>query len=171
MKLSYKLQWFKTISRREILAKYAYSIMIIFYMCLISKSAVSGQSRVACRDFVELWLPKKKEEKFVFLTDNVTQGSKTKYEKKNLKSGLWPGYWYFSWLRTKINNWKIRHWPISAVNMKIFLWLVRKKSITENFVKRKLRPLSVSVMVERFFSSWALSPTRYTTFFCGLWNL
>ena len=26
----------------------------------------------------------KKEEKFVFLTDNVTQGSKTKYEKKNL---------------------------------------------------------------------------------------
>ena len=89
MKLSYKLQWFKTISRREILAKHAYSIMIIFYMCLISKSAVSGQSRVVCRDFVELWLPKKKkEEKFVFLTDNVTQGSKTKYEKKNLKSGL-----------------------------------------------------------------------------------
>ena len=91
MKLSYKLQWFKTISHREILAKHAYSIMIIFYMCLISKSAVSGQSRVACRDFVELWLPKKKEEKFVFLTDNVTLGSKTKYEKKNLKSGLWPG--------------------------------------------------------------------------------
>ena len=57
-------------------------------MCLISKSAVSGQSRVACRDFVELWLPKKKEEKFVFLTDNVTQGSETKYENKNLKSGL-----------------------------------------------------------------------------------
>ena len=29
----------------------------------------------------------------------------------------------------------------------------KEKSITENFVKRKLRPLSVSVMVERFFSS------------------
>ena len=35
--------------------------------------------------------------------------------------------------------------------MKIFLLSVRKKSITENFVKRKLRPLSVSVMVQRFF--------------------
>ena len=29
----------------------------------------------------------------------------------------------------------------------------KEKSITENFVKRKLRPLSVSVMVQRFFSS------------------
>ena len=100
------------------------------------------------------------------------KGSKTKYEKKNLKSDLWPGYWYFSWLRTKIDNWKICHRPISAVNMKIFLWLARKKSITENFAKRKLHPLSVSVMVQRFFSSWALSPTRCTTFWlCGLWNL
>ena len=40
-----------------------------------------------------------------------------------------------------------------AVYMKIFLFSVRKKSITENFVKRKLRPLPVSVMVQRFFSS------------------
>ena len=42
---------------------------------------------------------------------------------------------------------------------------VRKKSITENFVKRKLRPSSVSVMVQRIYSSWALSPMRFTTFF------
>ena len=28
-----------------------------------------------------------------------------------------------------------------------------ENAITENFAKRKLRPLSVSVMVERFFSS------------------
>ena len=49
--------------------------------------------------------------------------------------------------------------------MKIFLFSVRKKSITENFVKRKLRPSSVSVMVQRIYSSWALSPMRFTTFF------
>ena len=42
---------------------------------------------------------------------------------------------------------------------------VRKKS-TENFVKRKLRPLSVSVMVQRIFSSW-----RLYDIFGGLWNL
>ena len=156
-------------------------------MCLISpiscvrlinewQSVDRSQSRVACRDFLELWLLKKKKKKIRISNRQChskfpRKGSKTKYEKKNLKSDLWPGYWYFSWLRTKIDNWKICHRPISAVNMKIFLWLVRKKSITENFVKRKLRPLSVSVMVQRFFSSWALSPTRYTTFFCGLWNL
>ena len=72
--------------------------------------------------------------------------------------------WYFSWLRTKIGNWKICRRPISAVYMKIFLLSVRKKSITENFVKRKLPPLSVSVMVQRI-PSWALSPMRFTTFF------
>ena len=91
--------------------------------------------------FCRIMAAKKKEEKFVFLTDNVTQGSKTKYEKKNLKSGLWPGYWYFSWLRTKINNWKIRHWPISAVNMKIFLWLVRKKVNNWEFCEKKATPI------------------------------
>ena len=74
-------------------------------------------------------------------------------------------------MRTKIDNRKICHRPISAVYMKMYLLSVRKKSITENFVKKKLRPLSISVMVQRIFSSWALSPTRYTTFFCGLWNL
>ena len=151
--------------------------MIIFYMWLISQSAVSAQSRVACRDFLELWLLKKKKKKKIGISNRQChskfprKGSKTKYEKKNLKSDLWPGWWYFSCLRTKINNWKICRRLISAVNMKISLWLVRKKSITKNFVERKLRPLSVSVMVQRFFSSWALSPTRYTTFFCGLRNL
>ena len=33
------------------------------------------------------------------------------------------------------------------------------------FVKRKLRPSAVSVMVQRIYSSWALSPMRFTTFF------
>ena len=41
-------------------------------MCLRSQSAVSGQSRVTCRDFLELWPPKKRE-KIVFLADNVTR--------------------------------------------------------------------------------------------------
>ena len=40
-----------------------------------------------------------------------------------------------------------------AVYMKIFLLLVSKKSLIENFVRRKLRQLSVSVMVQRIFSS------------------
>ena len=60
--------------------------MVIFYMCLISQSAVSGQSRVACRDFLQLWLPKKKKkEKFVFLTDNVTQNFQEREVKKKRK--------------------------------------------------------------------------------------
>ena len=53
----------------------------------------------------------------------------------------------------EIDNWKICGRPISAVYMKIFLLSVRKRSITKNFVKRKLCPLSVSVMVQRIFSS------------------
>ena len=53
--------------------------------------------------------------------------------------------------------------------MKIFLWLVRKKSITENFVKRKLRPLSVSVMVQRIFFILSLIANALYAFF--LWNL
>ena len=80
------MRWFKTISRpeksREIHVKHAYNITIIFYMCLISpiscvrlinewQSVDRSQSRVACRDFLELWLLKKKPEKFVFLADNV----------------------------------------------------------------------------------------------------
>ena len=55
-----------------------------------------------------------------------------------------------------------------AVFMKIFLFSVRKKSITESIVKRKLRPLSVYVMVERIF---LLDPYRRRTlrlFFRGL---
>ena len=73
-KSHYKLRWFKTIScpekSREILVKHAYNITIIFYMCLISpiscvrlinewQSDDRSQSRVACRDFLELWLLKK----------------------------------------------------------------------------------------------------------------
>ena len=50
--------------------------------------------------------------------------------------------------------------------MKLFLLSVRKNPIFNsfNFVKRKLPPLSVSVMVQRI-PSWALSPMRFTTFF------
>ena len=64
-------------------------------MCLISQSAVSGQSRVACRDFLELWLQKKKKKERKIRISNrqchskfSRKGSKTKYEKKNLKSDL-----------------------------------------------------------------------------------
>ena len=42
---------------------------------------------------------------------------------------------------------------------------VRKKSITENFVKRKLRPLSVSVMVQRIFFILSLIANALYAFF------
>ena len=50
--------------------------------------------------------------------------------------------------------------------MKIVLLLVRKRSLTENFVKRKLRPLPVSVMVQRiFFISSLYHRRRFITDF------
>ena len=99
--LLYKLRWFKTISRpeksREILVKHAYSITIIFYMCLISQSAVSGQSRVACRDFLELWLLKKKKKRKIRISNRqchskfLRRGSKKKKpkEKPKVRSLTW----------------------------------------------------------------------------------
>ena len=49
-----------------------------------------SQSRVACRDFLELWLLKKKPEKIRISSRQChsklpRKGSETKYEKKNLK--------------------------------------------------------------------------------------
>ena len=65
-------------------------------MCLISQSAVSGQSRVACRDFLELWLPKKERRKIRISNRQchskfLRRGSKTKYEKKKpkVRSSTW----------------------------------------------------------------------------------
>ena len=40
-----------------------------------------------------------------------------------------------------------------------------KGSQRENYVNRNLCPLLVFVMIARFFSSLALSPTQFTTFF------
>ena len=58
--------------------------------------------------------------------------------------------------------------------MKIVLLLVRKRSLAENFVKRKLRPLSVSVMVQRIFFILSLYHRRalYDFFFadCETYN-
>ena len=100
--LLYKLRGFKTISRpeksREILVKHAQSIMVIFYMCLISQSAVSDQSRVACRDFLELWLPKKKKKKKIGISNRQyhskflrrgTEKKKIRKEKPKVSSLTW----------------------------------------------------------------------------------
>ena len=69
-KSSYKLRRFRRISRpeksREILVKHAYNITIIFSLFNITiwitqshnHKPQSGQSRVACQDFLELRLPK-----------------------------------------------------------------------------------------------------------------
>ena len=105
-KLLYKLRCFKRVfrpvKRREILVKHAYNNTIIFYICLISpiscvrlinewQSDDRSQSRVAYRDFLELWLLKKKS---VCLTDNVTfhgaevkQNTKRKTESQVLDLG------------------------------------------------------------------------------------
>ena len=59
------------------------SVIIIFYMCLISpiscvrlinewQSVDCSQSRVACQDFIGLWLLKA-QKKIVFVTDSVVQ--------------------------------------------------------------------------------------------------
>ena len=45
---------------------------------------------------------------------------------------------------------------------------VRTKSITENFVYGKLRPLFVFIVFQRIFSSWALAPTHFTIITRGL---
>ena len=78
-KLLYKLRCFKRVfrpvKRREILVKHAYNNTIIFYICLISpiscvrlinewQSDDRSQSRVAYRDFLELWLLKRKNSYF-----------------------------------------------------------------------------------------------------------
>ena len=55
----------------------------------------------------------------------------------------------------------------------IFRLLVRKKSITENFEKRKLRPLSVSVMVQCIFFILSLIANALYDFFladCETYN-
>ena len=49
-----------------------------------------------------------------------------------------------------------------------FLLSVRNKLKTENFVHWKLRPLFVSVVFQRNFSSWALALTHFTIFIRGL---
>ena len=59
--------------------------------------------------------------KKVSLTDSEVQtfleGENPIYKKKNRKLRMqWLWCWHFSRLRTKIDNWKIRHRPILAVN-------------------------------------------------------
>ena len=97
-KSSYKLRCFRRISRpdksREILVKHAYTITIIFTLFNITISWIrSIQGRMSRFSRITAAKIKRKirisnrhcHSKF------PTRGSKTKYEKKNLKSGLWPG--------------------------------------------------------------------------------
>ena len=99
--------------------QHVYNITIAFYMCLISpvscvrlingwQSVDRSQSRIACRDFLGLWLLKAPK-KFVFLTDRVVQNFLAVEVKLNtrrkIESDLGNGM--FSQLRTKIDNWKI----------------------------------------------------------------
>ena len=98
-KLLYNVRWFETISRpeksQEILVKRACNITIIFYVCLISpiscvrlinewQSDDRSQSRVACRDFLELWQQKKRE-KFVFLTSKFPRRESEQIRKNKPK--------------------------------------------------------------------------------------
>ena len=84
--------------------------------------------------------------KSVSLTDSEVQtfleGEKTIYQKINRKLSIqWLWCWHFSRLRMKIVNWKICHWPILAVYLKDFFLSLKTKSINENFLNWKLRPL------------------------------
>ena len=67
----------RKLKSREILVKQAYNVTIVLYMCLISpiscvrlmnewQSVDRSQSRVACRDFLELWLLKKTKKNSYF---------------------------------------------------------------------------------------------------------
>lgn len=49
-----------------------------------------------------------------------------------------------------------------------FLLSARTKSMTENFVNWKLRPLFVFVVFQCIFSSWALVPMHFKIFIWGL---
>ena len=97
-KSSYKLRCFRRISRpdksREILVKHAYTITIIFTLFNITISWIrSIQGRMS--RFFRITAAKIKRK--IRISNRhchskfPTRGSKTKYEKKNLKSGLWPG--------------------------------------------------------------------------------
>ena len=48
---------------------------------------------------------------------------------------------------------------------------VLKTNVICYMAKQEQVMCSTHVMVQRIFSSWPLSPTRFTTFFGGLWNL
>ena len=126
-------------------------------LCKVNKwmAMTVYQSRVACRDFLGLWLLKT-QKKFVFLTDNgfwnfleveVKLNTRRKIESYILDLGNGM----FSQLITKIDNWKICHRLFVAIHVEIFILSVRKKSITANFEN-----FAIS-------SSWALS--RFTTVF------
>ena len=62
-------------------------------------------------------------------------------------------------------------WQIEfGLSTKMYLLSIRKKSIT-GFVKRKLRPLSFSVMVQRIFPHEPYLRRALRPFICGLCNL
>ena len=70
-------------------------------------------------------------------------------------------------LAAESNNWQIEDLPqadCGHVHENISSFGKEKVNNWE-FCKKKLCPSSVSVMVRRIFSSWALSATRFTTFF------
>ena len=91
--------------------------------------------------------------KKILFSNSVVQSSRSG-SKQNTKRK--PKVTYLTWvmvfLAAENENQQMEGLP-PAVFMKIFLFSVRKKSITESIVKRKLCPLSVYVMVERIFSS------------------
>ena len=75
--------------------------------------------------------------------------------------------WVIAFLVAENENRQLEDLPLADFGRvhKNISFVKRKKSITENFVKRKLRPLSVSVMVQRIFSILSLIAVRFTTFF------
>ena len=101
--------------------------------------------------FLKLWLLKA-QKKIVFLTVSFKVPRSGSKQNTNRKPKVTYLTWVMVFLAAENENQQMEGLP-PAVFMKIFLFSVRKKSITESIVKRKLCPLSVYVMVERIFSS------------------
>ena len=87
---------------------------------------------------------------------------------KNRKFRIqWLWRWPFSRLRMKIDNWKICHWPISAVYLKDFS--VGKDKVYKCKCKWKITTIVVFVItIQRIFPSQELASTHSTIAIRGL---
>ena len=108
------------------------------------QSLHDSQSMVISRKFLGLWLLKHWKIRIAYRqwrSNFPVRGRKPKYDQKNRKLRIQLWQWYFSRLRTKINNWKISSDGEGKVNN----W---------EFCILKVTPIVVFVVIQTLFSSW-----------------